>query len=38
MKQNIVKKHHHKNLYVEFHKPVGTYNLLDLDLQSITTA
>lgn len=27
----IVMKHHKKNLYLEFHKPVGTFHLLDLD-------
>lgn len=28
----IVKKHHIKNLYLKSYKPVGTFHLLDLDL------
>lgn len=28
-------RHHQKNFYVEFHKPVHTFHLLDLDLKCI---
>lgn len=33
IKQKTVMKHHRKNLNLEFHKPLGTIHLLDLDLK-----
>lgn len=27
-------KHHQKNLYLKFHKPIGTFHLLHFDLNS----